>query len=148
MMQKKVSDTFLLLVVMCSMSAAAVWAAPKSAAPAATVPQERVEHKSVTGKLVASTKRMLSVEYSTTEEASYEIALGYTADTKFSHVKTLAELAAGDTIKVDYDQVFRPEGEKGEWIVRKMTATTIALVRKAPTTKLTSREAEPNASSQ
>ena len=138
-----------LLFVMSSMSAAAVWAAPKSAQPAAAeAPQERVEHKSVTGKLVASTKRMLSVEYSTTDEASYELALGYAPETKFVHAKNLADLAPGDTVKVDYDQVLRPEGDKGEWIVRKMTATTIALVRRAPTTKLTSREAESNASAQ
>ena len=133
----RVSDTSRVKKCLTFLLACFLWASSASAGPSEL--EERLEHKKVTGELVTVTKQAISVEYSRTAKASYEMLLPITQDTKLVKVRSLDELQPGDTVKVQYEQTYR-EGEDGERIVLKTVATEIALVRQAPKQALISKE--------
>lgn len=108
---------------------------------AETSTPEKLAYKEATGTVVHVGKQAISVEYLVTKEGSYEMLLPVGQETKLKHVRSFDELKRGDTVRVKYEQVYR-EGEKGERVILKTTATEIALVRSAPRGGLTSREGQ------
>ena len=128
-----------LLLAMSSLVTIPAWAA--SAPASSEAPKERVEHKTMTGKLVSITKRALNVEYSATETESFEQMFHYGSDTQLIRVKTMDELKPGDTVKVEYAQTYQ-ERAGGQMELVGTQATSIALVRRSiPSDNLMSREA-------
>ena len=103
--------------------------------------EEKVDVKAVTGQVVHVGKRAISVEYATTADGSFEMLLPVNQDTTFQHLKGLADLARGDTVKVQYRQTYT-DTEKGERITRATVATNIALVRRVPQQAFDSRETD------
>lgn len=101
---------------------------------------EKVEVKELSGRIVAITKRSMSIEFDRPVNGADEALMPIDAKTKVERVKSLAELQRGDTIRVQYEQTYR-EDDKGERIILKTIARKIALIRSAPRDELGSREA-------
>ena len=100
---------------------------------------EKMEYKTVTGAVVFVNGQSIGVEYSRTAKGSYEMILPVSQETQLDHLISLSEIKVGDTIAAKYRQTYK-ENDKGERIVLNTTATTIALVRRAPEQALSSRE--------
>lgn len=91
----------------------------------------QVESKEVMGEVASVSSSSISVEYSRTKQGSYEMLLPVGTETRFERLKSLAEVKAGDTVRVRYAQTYK-DGEDGKRIVLKTLATHISLVRPAP----------------
>ena len=102
-------------------------------------PETKIERHSVTGQLVHVGYRSMSVEFANTAEGSFERLVPFEPDVKLAHVKSVRELKRGDTIRVDYADVYQKD-VKGEWKIIKTAATEIALIKSAPSQQLGSRE--------
>lgn len=110
----------------------------KAAQAAAT--DEKVEQKTVTGKLGMVRPHQISVEDVKKGSYAHEYLLPLAKDVRLHHVREFAELQQGDTVKVTYQQTSK-KNEKGEKILLKTLATDIALVKSAASSsRLTSRE--------
>lgn len=120
------------------------WSAPLSASPSTTTPspEEKVAANEVKGRVVTITKRAISVEYDSKEQASYEMLLPLAKDIRLSHLQDLSELKQGDTVRVKYEQTYT-ENDKGERMILKTLATDLTLLRSAPKNSLSSREQLP-----
>jgi len=98
---------------------------------------KKMVSKSVTGKIVAVTKRSLSVEAGTEE-----FLLPFGKDMKLERIKSLADLKRGDTVAVGFDQTYRHD-EDGQETLAGTVVTAIALVRTGSADALSSREGSP-----
>ena len=116
-----------LAVGLCVMSASAVQQAPDKA-------KERVIKKEVTGLVVATTSRALSLETSRTGGHIEEMLIPVDPSTvTFERVKSMADLHRGDKVLVEYQVTYR-EDDQGQERLAGVSATTITwLNRGMPT---------------
>ena len=91
-------------------------------------PKERMVQKEVTGEVVATTKRSLSLETSRTASHIEEMLLPVDpAVTKFERVLSVSDLQPGDRVRVEYRQTFR-KGDTDEERLVGTVATKISLL--------------------
>jgi hypothetical protein len=139
--RQKVSDTFLrkgvrhffaLLLV-----ALTVVSVPVSSADPS---EEKVELKTVTGKLGMVRPTKISVEDTVNGAYAHEYLLPVAKDVRLQHVREFKQLAQGDTVRVTYQQTYT-KNEKGDKVLLKVIATEISLIKPASADKgLVSRE--------
>lgn len=91
---------------------------------------ERIVKEQVTGKFMAATKRMVSIEIPDGKDAMVDLAVSVAPDMQLHNVKALTELKYGDTVTVAYEQTHRDDGQGGRLIV-KTEAKHIVLVSRA-----------------
>ncbi len=99
---------------------------------ATSEPPQKIEDKEVTGDLSGLNKQSITIDYNRSGGTSYEMLLSLDPQIQLEGLQSLAELKVGDTVKVKYQQIYK-DGEKNERIVLKNMATSIAIVRTAPT---------------
>ena len=98
-------------------------------APAKT--KERVVRKEISGEVVATTKRTLSLEIGRTANSSEEMLFPVDpATVKLERIISLADLQRGDRVQVQYHQTFR-ETDEGEYRLVGTLATKISLLSRA-----------------
>ena len=109
---------------------AAAAAAP-AVVPAATAAEDdaKATIKSVTGTVVAMTKRSLSLEYKVEEKGASELLLPFGADMQLERLKSLRDLKPGDTVLVRYRQRYRDSEDGGEPIILSTDITSLTLVK-------------------
>lgn len=104
----------------------------REALPAAQAPEEhlRMEEKTITGTVVAVTKRSLSLEYQRDSTESYEMLLPFGPHMRFERLHDPKELKRGDTVTVGYQQAYRDNADKdkSETLV-KTIVTSISLMK-------------------
>ncbi len=93
---------------------------------------DKVETKTAIGKVVAVTKRAMSVECAVTPNQTVELLLPFADQIQVQSFKSLSELKPGDTVRVQFEQTSR-EGatEKDERVVLKTLVKQIALLERA-----------------
>ena len=123
-----------LTIVVCSAlagSARAEMAAPSTPVAPAAAPADdaKATIKSVTGTVVAMTKRSLSLEYKVEEKGASELLLPFGADMQFERLKSLHDLHPGDTVTVLYRQRYHDAEDGGEPIILSTDITSLTLVK-------------------
>ena len=97
--------------------------------------------KTITGEIVTVSAHAISVEYSRTKTSAYEMLLPVDENVRLEHLKSIKELAPGDTVYVTYEQTYQ-DGEDGEPIILKSLAREIVLVKRSSGTSLSSEGSE------
>ena len=127
------------LLVVAGMALGALETPVKAAEQGLSDPEIHVASKTVTGTIVAMTKRSLSVEYSNTAQESFELLLPFGDEMSLERIKSVSELKRGDTVSVGYRQFSRDDGA-GNRTILKTAIASIALVKSGATGILGSTE--------
>ncbi len=90
-----------------------------------------VDTKKVTGTVSGISKRSIGVEYEQTAGSSMEMLLPFSEGMKLDRIKSLSQLAQGDTIEVLFQQTYRKDPE-GNRVILKTEAKKITFVKKKP----------------
>ena len=106
--------------------------APAATVVAAPIDDAKVMVKSVTGKVVAMTKRNLSVEYEARATASgteiSEMLLPFGKEMALEHLTNLDELKRGDTVSVRFKQRYHDD-VKGNPILLSTEILSVTLMK-------------------
>lgn len=110
-------------------------AAKPQATKEAPVKKEATEERTVSvpkeieGKVSGISPNFIAIAYGESKQASLEMAFDLNKNVKVNHKKSLSEIAMGDTVKVDYDEITRTRDD-GKKISRR-AAKMVTFLRKA-----------------
>jgi len=102
----------------------------QAAAEAPEEAKETTKLEKVQGEVVLLTPEMISIEFGKKDYTIKEILIPLDQETQFTHLKDLEDIQEGDTVRVNYKEVYTRD-KSGKRTNFKRVAVDIALVRRA-----------------